>query len=180
MKPMHRTVLLALATLTPLVAQAHPGHDSQSGLLMGVMHPFTGWDHLAVLLCLGVLAAGRGARLAMGAGMALMAALAGGAALGLAFPEATFVEPAIMATVIASLALLFLRVRVGRGALLALCLAFTLVHGMAHGQEAPASQIAAYFMGFTLAGAAIFAGGIVLAQVVMGRCLGNRVMLPRQ
>ena len=59
MKHMHRIVLFTLAALAPLAAQAHPGHDLQSGLLMGLMHPFTGWDHLAVLLCLGALAAGR-------------------------------------------------------------------------------------------------------------------------
>jgi urease accessory protein len=160
----HRLIFAAvLAVIAPL-AQAHPGHELHASFLEGVMHPFTGWDHLTVLLCLGLLAAGRGARLAVQAGALLAASLAGGAALGLAFPQATFVEPAILATVLVSTALLLLRSRIGRSGLLSLCLAFTLVHGMAHGQEAPDGNLAPYFAGFTLAGTALFALGVLLAQ----------------
>jgi urease accessory protein len=170
MKHPHRIIATAtLASLLPLVAQAHPGHELHASLAMGLMHPLTGWDHLTVLLCLGVLAAGRSARFVLVAGALLVAALAAGAALGLAFPRAAFVEQAILATVIASVSLLVFRVQVSHGALLALCLGFTLVHGMAHGQEAPAGNLAAYFAGFTLAGAALYAGGVWVARRVKRR-----------
>jgi urease accessory protein len=165
-RPSRILFTLILSTLLPMAAQAHPGHEIHAGFMMGLLHPLTGWDHLTVLLCLGVLAAGRGARLAIGAGGVLTVALAGGAAMGLGFPQATFVEPAILATVVVSAAVLLLRARIGRGSLLALCLCFTLVHGMAHGQEAPAGNIASYFAGFTAAGAAIFAIGVLLANAV--------------
>jgi urease accessory protein len=159
-------VATALALGMPLVAQAHPGHELHAGFMEGVMHPLTGWDHLAVLLCLGVLVAGRGAGLALQAGALLAVSLAGGAALGMAYPQAAFVEPAILATVIVSAALLFLRSRLERKGLLWLCLGFTLVHGMAHGQEAPAGNLSAYFAGFTFAGTAVFTLGVLLAQVL--------------
>jgi urease accessory protein len=161
MKHPYRLITVVFTgALLPLVAQAHPGHEINAGFVAGVLHPFTGWDHLTVLLCLGLLAAGRGARLVLGAGALLTAALAGGAGLGLAFPEAAFVEPAILASVLVSVSLLLLRVRIGRAGLLALCLGFTLVHGMAHGQEAAPGNLAAYFAGFTFAGAMIYAAGV--------------------
>jgi urease accessory protein len=156
-----------LAALLPLAAQAHPGHEAHAGFVMGMLHPFTGWDHLAVLLCLGALVAGRGLPLALRAGSLLAAMLAGGAALGLAFPHAGFVEPAILVTVLASALLLRVRARLGGGVLLTLCLAFTLVHGMAHGQEAPTEGLAAYFAGFTLAGTVIYAAGVALAGALL-------------
>jgi urease accessory protein len=162
-------VAATVTLLLPLAAQAHPGHEIEATFVQGAMHPFTGWDHLTVLLCLGLLAAGRGARLVLAAGALLAAALAAGAVLGLRFPQAAFVEQVILATVIVSVSLLLFRVRIGRGGLLALCLGFTLVHGMAHGQEAPAGNLAAYFLGFTLAGTALFAAGVALARAMKGR-----------
>lgn len=158
-----------LTTLLPLVAQAHPGHEIHAGFMEGAIHPLTGWDHLTVLLCLGLLAAGRGARLVLAAGALLAAALAAGAALGLLFPQAALVEQAVLATVIVSVSLLLFRAQIGRGGLLALCLGFTLVHGMAHGQEAPAGNLPAYFLGFMLAGTALFAAGVALAGAMKGR-----------
>lgn len=167
MNRLHRIIASAsLLTLLPLVAQAHPGHELHGSFALGLMHPLTGWDHLTVLLCLGLLAAGRGARIALSAGALLTAALAGGAALGLMFPEAAFVEQAILATLLVTVSLLLFRVQIGRSALLTLCLGFTLVHGMAHGQEAPAGSLTAYFAGFTLAGALVFASGVWLARWV--------------
>jgi urease accessory protein len=170
MKNPSRIVGIALlAALLPLAAQAHPGHEIQAGFMMGMLHPFTGRDHLTVLLCLGALVAGRGLPLALLAGTLLAATLAGGAALGLAFPHASFVEPAILVTVLASALLLLVRARLGGGVLLTLCLSFTLVHGMAHGQEAPTEGLAAYFAGFTLAGTVIYAAGVALAGAALRR-----------
>lgn len=156
------TVIIAL----PLAAHAHPGHALHASFTAGLIHPLTGWDHLLVLLCLGILAAGRSARLAVGAGALLVAALNGGAAFGLSLPQAAFVEPVILATVLTSASLLALRMRVGHRALLAMCLGFTLVHGMAHGQEAPSGNLPAYFAGFTLAALALYALGIRIGRAL--------------
>jgi urease accessory protein len=165
----HRQLAAALALLLPLAAQAHTGEGSHANLLHGLMHPLTGWDHLCVLLSLGVLAAGRGARLATLCGVMLVMALQGGAALGLRFPGVPFVEPAILATVFACAALLFLRRHVQRASLLSLCLAFAFVHGVAHGQEAPAGDLAAYFAGFAAGAAVIYCAGLVMAEMLAAR-----------
>jgi urease accessory protein len=165
MKTTFRIATLAVATaLLPLAAQAHPGHGAGAGFLTGLAHPLTGWDHLTVLLCLGVLAAGCGWRMALGAGLLLATALSAGAAIGLAMPRSDLIEPALVVTVLASVSLLFVQAYIGRGVLLTLCLAFALVHGVAHGQEAPAGGVAAYFAGFTLASVALYVAGILGTQ----------------
>ena len=165
----HRSPMIlagAAATLLPLAASAHPGHEVHASLVMGLMHPLTGWDHLLLLLCLGALVAGRGAAFIAGVGVLLPVALAGGATLGLALPQAPFVEPAILATAGVSLALLVSRARLTRGGLLALSLGFALVHGVAHGQEAPSGNLGAYFAGFTFAGTALYVIGTLVAGAV--------------
>ena len=164
---MHRSsrILIALcAAMLPLAVQAHPGHETHAGFLQGVLHPLSGWDHLAVLLCLGVVAAGRGARIATLCGGLLVLALGGGAALGLNW-HVDFVEPAIIATVAACLLLLAFRRRISAGAVLGLSMAFAAIHGIAHGQEAPGGDLAGYFAGFTLAGVALYAAGLLLASL---------------
>jgi len=160
------------AALLPLAAQAHPGHGTHASFMQGVLHPLSGWDHLLVLLCLGALAAGRGARVVSFCGALLAVALGGGAALGLAWPAAPFVEPAIMATVAACLLLLLFRRHINGPALLMLCMTFALVHGVAHGQEAPAGDLAGYFTGFTLAGVALYGAGLLVPGFV-GRFLAR-------
>jgi urease accessory protein len=149
-------VLAPLATLLPMVAQAHPGHEGHAGWMQGLLHPLTGWDHLFVLVSLGVLVATRGSRVALICGTLLVAALTGGAALGLNQPALPFVEPAILGTVLACAMLLWMRRPIHINMLCALCLVFAFVHGVAHGQEAPVGDTAAYFAGFTLCGAAIY------------------------
>jgi urease accessory protein len=155
--------IAALVLLLPLTAQAHPGDAAHATLLQGVMHPLTGWDHLCVLLALGMLVAGRGRRLAVACGAVLVTALMGGAALGLRFPAMPFVEPAILATVVACGLLLLLRRHIHRAGLPGLCLLFTFIHGMAHGQEAPAGEVAGYFAGFTASAVALYGLGLVTA-----------------
>jgi urease accessory protein len=87
-----------------------------------------------------------------------------GAALGMAHVPVPFVEPAILASVVALglLVALAADLPVWTGA--ALIAAFALFHGHAHGTEVPetASGVA-YMAGFALATAALHAAGIVAA-----------------
>ena len=47
---------VALLSLLPALAMAHPGHDhAHSGFMAGFIHPFTGLDHLVMALGFGVL-----------------------------------------------------------------------------------------------------------------------------
>jgi urease accessory protein len=169
MSRLNRYAVLASALMLPLMAQAHPGHEIHATLMQGLLHPLSGWDHLFVLLSLGALAAGRGAGVAAICGVLMAAALSGGAMVGLAWPAAPFVEPVILVTVFACALLLALRRYINRASLCALCLVFALVHGVAHGQEAPSGDLLAYFAGFTFSGAVIYAAGVVLTPRLLRR-----------
>lgn len=150
--------------LMPIAVQAHPAHEAQASIMQGLLHPLTGWDHLVVLLSLGILASGLRTTARLACAAMLVLAIGGGAALGIAWPATPFVEPAILLTVLASLALLVLRQRIRSGVLMALTLSFALIHGIAHGQEAPAGDLAGYFSGFTLAGLMLFGAGVYVAR----------------
>ena len=89
--------------------------------------------------------------------------------VGVAWPAAPFVEPAILVTVFACVLLLALRRHINRASLSTLCILFALVHGVAHGQEAPSGDLVAYFAGFTFSGAAIYAAGVVLTRRLLQR-----------
>jgi urease accessory protein len=154
----HRTLAAVLLSAAPIAVLAHTGADAGThhGLASGVMHPFTGLDHLAAMLAVGAWSAlaAPAARwrdwIAAPLAFALLL-LAGAlfAAGGIALPA---IEPMI-ATSLLVLGLLVASRRslpVAAGAVLAGT--FALFHGAAHGQE--------------LAGAAAI-GGMVLATALL-------------
>lgn len=53
---MKRLNLAVTLLLTSSLVSAHPGHGLESAYA-GFMHPLTGWDHLLVMLAVGVWAA---------------------------------------------------------------------------------------------------------------------------
>jgi urease accessory protein len=48
--------LALAAVLVPATGFAHPGHESVSGIMVGLMHPWTGLDHVAAMLAVGLWA----------------------------------------------------------------------------------------------------------------------------
>jgi urease accessory protein len=154
-------------------AQAHTGHDT-SGIVSGLLHPL-GLDHMLAMLAVGlwsvrVLPAQRAWQ-----GPALfMLALAAGAVLGLLGFQVAMLEQLIALSVVLFGAMLTMSVHkvpamLGLGAV-ALS---ALVHGMAHGAEAPASGFAAYAMGFLVTTAALHFGGVAAG-------LGLRTFMARK
>jgi urease accessory protein len=105
------------ASATP--ALAHPGHD-QGGLIAGLVHPFTGVDHLAAMAAVGLWAATRPARQAWQAPALFMAALTVGGGLGVALGAMPGVEMMVAASVLVLGGLLMLATRVGSGLALSL------------------------------------------------------------
>ncbi len=124
------SLTLGLAAASGLTL-AHAGADASAhhGFSAGLLHPFTGADHLAAMLAVGVWSAGTAKRrwLAPGGFMALLAL---GALLGQGLPA---VEPMIAISLLVIGALLM----APRRSLLALIpiSGFALFHGAAHGQE---------------------------------------------
>ena len=119
---------------TPL-AYAHPGHGFDHGLMSGFMHPILGWDHLLVMLAVGVWAARQGGKARWQLPLAFLSAMTLGAILGLVGMSFQGVETAIAASLMAMGLLLMLHLPLSRGVRVAFVAIFATAHGLAHGVE---------------------------------------------
>ena len=155
--------LFAASMSAPLTALAHPGHPVEaSGFSYGLLHPLTGPDHLLAMLAVGLWAALAGGRALWALPLAFVAALLAGFGLGAAGLPLPAVEPMILASVVVIGAMVALAVRLPLLAVVVLVAVFGLAHGHAHGTEGPATGLAGYVAGFTLATAGLHAAGLGL------------------
>jgi urease accessory protein len=116
------------------LALAHPGHGIESAAA-GFMHTFSGWDHLLVMIAIGLVAAkatGVG-RLKMP--LTFLVTMGLGIFLGLAGYAISGVETAVAASVIAMGLLLLISLPINATLRLGIVALFGLFHGMAHGVE---------------------------------------------
>jgi len=138
---LRRLAPLAIAFLAlPVLASAHPGHDGHEltwDFSGGFAHPLSGWDHLLVMIAVGLWAAQLGGH----ARWLVPAAFAGVMALGAALGEegVTFpgIEQGIAASVLVLGLLIAAAVRLPVTAGAALVGVFAIFHGLAHGAEMP-------------------------------------------
>lgn len=156
-----RTLLAAAAVLlTPLPAFAHLNPAEHGSLLAGVSHPLTGLDHIAVMLLVGIWAATfkGAARFVIPAAFVVMMLVGFGLAMaGVSLP---FVEPTILASVVAIGLLVALAARVPAAGAAAIVGVFAVFHGHAHGSELGAAGALSYAAGFALATAALHGAGL--------------------
>jgi urease accessory protein len=162
--------LALAAALAPTAGLAHSGGDHVHGLAAGLAHPLLGVDHLAAMVAVGVLAARSpgAARLAVPAAF-VVAMLAGALAA-----MAGVALPAVETGIALSLVVLGAGVALARPVPLALTVplvtAFGLVHGAAHGLEAPvAGDGAAWVAGFLATTAALHGAGVLAGLQLAGR-----------
>ncbi|MBO0905660.1 HupE/UreJ family protein [Jiella sonneratiae] len=163
-----RTLLAAAALLaTPLPAFAHLNPAEHGSLLAGVSHPLTGLDHIAVMVLVGVWAAtfGRTARFAIPAAFVVMMLVGFGLAMaGVALP---FVEPTVLASVVAIGLLVALAVRVPAMGAAAIVGIFAIFHGHAHGSELGTAGALSYACGFAAATAVLHGAGVWIGSVAV-------------
>jgi urease accessory protein len=176
-----RFPLVAVFSLFAIPAFAHTGTGFHlHGFEDGMMHPFTGSDHLLAMVAVGLWAAFLGGRAVWALPLAFLSAMiVGGIAgqAGLVFPA---LEILIAASVVALGAVLAfgLSLPVSLGA--ALCAAFALAHGMAHGVEMPTNAAGiAYGLGFLIATATLHMTGLCAGRfgAVTLRVLGAAMAL---
>jgi urease accessory protein len=154
-------------------ALAHPGHVP-SGFTGGIVHPFTGLDHLLAMVAVGLWAAqmsrGRQTRLLWLLPATFMAALVAGACVAFLAVPWPLVEPAISTSVLALGLLIALAARLPVPFSLAVTALFGLAHGYAHGSELPLSASPLlYASGFLLATATLHLLGVALGLGARGR-----------
>jgi urease accessory protein len=175
---------LAAAALgaLPLLASAHVGADGAAhhdiGFAQGFLHPFTGMDHLAAMVAVGLWSAliARSARDVLWAPVGFAAMLLAGALVGLAGVQVPAVEPMIAASLLVIGLLVVTRLRLPGPVAAAVVGAFAVFHGVAHGYELSGDHGAGLAIaGMVLATALLHAGGIALGWALRRRA----VWLPR-
>lgn len=167
----------AMAALLPLSALAHTGadgghhHDGLSSFFHALMHPFTGADHLAAMLAVGVWSA-LTVTPAWRAPAAFVALLVTGALAGFAGLWIPGVEPMIAASVLVLGLLVAVQKQMPWVLAAVLAGVFAFFHGAAHGQELAADSAKAAvgaLAGMALGSAALHIAGIALGRAVMQR-----------
>ena len=153
----------AYAATTFLVtpAVAHTGHEA-TGLVAGILHPFSGVDHMAAMLAVGLWAAFCGGARIWAWPLAFVTAMLVGGGLGLVGVAIPFVEPGIATSLVVLGVLIALAFEAPLAIGTALIAFFAIFHGHAHGTEAPADGVTSYAAGFALATGLLHASGIAL------------------
>jgi urease accessory protein len=133
----------------------------------GVAHPFSGLDHIAVMVAVGLWAALKGGRALWVWPVAFVGVMLAGCALGMMHMPVPFVEPGILASVVVLGLLVGLAVDVSIVAGATIVAVFALVHGHAHGSEVVENVgCIEYMAGFALATALLHAVGIAFALLM--------------
>src|SRR5262245_30306264 len=150
------------ALLASGTAMAHVGVHADGGFASGFTHPFIGLDHLLAMVAVGLWAVQLGGRQLLIVPSAFVSVMAIGAALGAAGAVLHQVESMVAVSVLVLGAVVALSTQAAWCWAVLLVGFFGLFHGHAHGTEMP--DFAApwqYFIGFTLATAALHATGVM-------------------
>jgi urease accessory protein len=182
MRLLSRSTFLALIVALPLAAAAHVGADDAAhhaaGFMQGFLHPFTGMDHLAAMVGVGLWSAlaARGARDLLWAPLGFAAMLLAGAVMGLAGVQVPAVEPMIAASLLVVGLLVATRLRLPGPVAAVVVGAFAVFHGVAHGHELSGEiGAAAAVAGMVLATMLLHIAGIATGWVLRRRS----TLLPR-
>jgi len=176
------SVATAALGALPLLASAHVGADGAAhhdiGFVQGFLHPFTGMDHLAAMVAVGLWSAliARSARDVLWAPVGFAAMLLAGALVGLAGVQVPAVEPMIAASLLVIGLLVVTRLRLPGPVAAAVVGVFAVFHGVAHGYELSGDHGAGLAIaGMVLATAMLHAGGVAIGWALRQRT----VWLPR-
>ena len=163
-------VLAAMAmAIIPRTAFAHIGVDSTASFAAGVTHPFSGLDHIAVMVTVGLWAALKGSRALWIWPAAFVGVMLVGGALGMAHVHVLLFEPGILASVVTLGLLVALAVDLPVWLGAVILGVFAIFHGHAHGSEV-AENVGGieYMAGFALATATLHLIGIGTALTLTG------------
>jgi len=157
-----RTTLAAILLLAAAMpAYAHVGVGTTSSFVAGFAHPLSGLDHMTVMIAVGLWAALKGGKAIWAWPLAFVGVMLVGGALGMLHVPVPFVEPGILASVVALGLLVALAIDLPVSAGVAIIGLFALFHGHAHGTEVPENVGGLeYVAGFAVATALLHGIGI--------------------
>jgi len=159
-----------LASVVPAVA--HPGNGIIE-LFSGMMHPFSGFDHIFAMSAVGIWASKYPGKKSLIWPLSFLISLSIGSLLGLWIGPAQFAESGFIELGIAiSIAVFGFTILFDNKTSLmsgsALCAFFALFHGMAHGLECPLSITGLlYIVGVVLGSIALLSSGAILCLFLL-------------
>jgi urease accessory protein len=171
-KTMLKNAAVLLVSSAPGMVLAHAGHsqgDLHGALSTGFIHPFTGLDHLLMMLCVGIWAGRSGGALRWQLPAAFLLGMTGGWALGLMGATVPGLEGGIAATLIALGVVLALRLELPRTAQLAGIALGAVLHGLAHGGELGGSTVWVSGAGMLAATALLHGAGFAASRLAPAR-----------
>ncbi len=167
---MRKIVLSILLVGLSGVVSAHPGHDlvgnNFASAYAGFIHPLTGWDHLLVMLAIGIWASKLGGKARWQLPLTFLASMTIGAVMGLAGVTFSGVETAIAASVMAMGLLLAINLPIPAISRIGIVAIFAVFHGMAHGVELHSQQSYAALSGMLLATTLLHGAGLLLGSLL--------------
>ncbi|WP_438752650.1 HupE/UreJ family protein [Pararhizobium sp. O133] len=176
---MKRRILLAAVAFVTSTAPAFAHLDpvEHGSLLAGISHPLSGLDHILVMIAVGLWAAQIGGRALWAVPSAFVGSMALGFGLAMTGLPLPFVEPAILASIVALGLLVAMAVRLETTACAAIVGIFALFHGYAHGDELGVAGTLPFSAGFVIATSLLHIAGIGLglgiSRVSAGRTLSR-------
>lgn len=153
--------LIALMAASP--AAAHLPEGEYGSFLAGVTHPLFGLDHVLAMIAVGLWAAQIGGRALWSVPSAFVLAMVAGFLGALAGLPLPFVEPMILASIMALGLVVALAIRPAAGLAMAAVALFALFHGHAHGGELGQAEALKFGAGFAIATALLHAAGLAIA-----------------
>lgn len=158
---MKKLLFALLLSLFASLAQAHSDHGLQ-GAFSGLMHPFTGWDHLLVMLAMGLWAAKIGRKMRWQLPLTFMAFMLLGALFGLLGVRFYGVETAIATSLVVVGFLVAFNLPINQMSRFGLVALFAMFHGLAHGVELNGSHSVLTMAGVLFSTAVLHALGLAI------------------
>jgi urease accessory protein len=128
-----KLMLFVFSIVFSQISNAHPGHGDYLSFMSGLMHPFSGMDHLLVIFLVGFWSVCCLKKIWIGP-LAFMLGMAFGAILGFTSVSIAWLEWAISLSVIFAGVFTILRKKMDSHLSLFLLAIFGIFHGLAHGE----------------------------------------------
>lgn len=157
---MLKAVLLLMLNISLF---AHTGVHEASGFSAGFSHPIGGADHVLAMVAVGLWAAMIGGRATWIVPVGFVSMMSVGAFMGIGGLEVSFVEEAILASVIAMGVLIAFGIKFNVVLSTVIVGVFAFFHGVAHGAEMPLNASGfEYGIGFIIATTILHIVGIAI------------------